>query len=68
MKNFGIGCGLFVLIAIIVAVAVPREIGVNIAAYAMLFSIPVSIVAFCSSQFDRFKWAVWAGVWVLTQD
>ena len=73
MKNFGIGCGFFILIAIVLAVVsasapavLPSETGPNIIAYAFLIGIPVFIIAHFIEKFDRVKWYVWSAVWALS--
>ena len=63
MKNFGIGCGLFILLAILAAVVLPADRGVSITAYAFLFGIPVFVISFFVEKFDRVKWYVWGAVW-----
>ena len=66
MKNFGIGCGTFILIAAVLAMALPEKYASGILAYAMLFSIPVFGISFFLKQFDRVKWYVWGGTWALS--
>ena len=66
MKNFGIGCGLFILISIIVTLVLPTEFATNTAAYAMVFAIPVFIIALFIKNFDRVKWFVWGAVWAVS--
>ena len=66
MKNAGLGCGFFILLAIATAIVVPEARAGNIIAFAMLFSIPVFILNFLLKSFERFKWPVWGGVWLVS--
>jgi SpoVK/Ycf46/Vps4 family AAA+-type ATPase len=66
MKNAGIGCGLFVLVSVVIAVAVPQNTASTILAAAFLLSIPVFIAGIFIRNFDRAKWAVWGGVWAVS--
>ncbi|MBO4631012.1 MAG: AAA family ATPase, partial [Lentisphaeria bacterium] len=66
MKNIGIGCGLFFLLSMIIAVALPENTGVGIIAYAIMISIPVFLISFFIKQFDRFKWIIWAAIWIVS--
>ncbi|MBO4305534.1 MAG: AAA family ATPase [Lentisphaeria bacterium] len=65
MKNLGIGCGLFIVLSILVVAILPDKAATNAVAYAMLISIPLFIVSYFIEAFDRYKWFVWAGVWAL---
>ena len=66
MKNAGIGCGLFIVIAVIIGAALPQQTAGSIIAYGLLFSIPMLICTFAVKSFDRFKWIVWGGIWAVS--
>ena len=73
MKNLGIGCALFILLAIITAVisaalpvVLPGDTGVNITAYAFLIGIPVFFISYFIEKFDRIRWYVWGAVWAVS--
>ena len=73
MKNFGIGCGLFVLLSIVMSVisaaipaVMPTDAGLSVVMYAFLLALPVFFVSFFIKNFDRVKWYVWGGVWAVS--
>ena len=66
MKTAGIGCGVFFLIAMAVAMVLPNKTASSIIAYAFLFSIPWMIVSLAVKQAERFKWYILGGVWLLS--
>ena len=73
MKNFGIGCGLFVLLSIVMSVVsaaipvvMPTDTGLSIVSYAFLFALPVFFISFFVTKFDRVKWYVWGAVWAVS--
>ncbi len=66
MKNAGIGCGIFIFAAIVIAIAVPEKISVSVIAYAILLSIPCTILSFAVASFDRIKWYLWGAVWAVS--
>ena len=66
MKNFGIGCGLFILVTIAISQLVPDNPASRIVACAMLISIPVFIIGIFIKNFDRIKWYVWIGIWIVS--
>ncbi len=66
MKNAGIGCAFFVVLAIVVAMFLPSNVGATACAYAILLSIP--LFAICENfvpNYERWRWVIWSGVWVL---
>ena len=63
MKNFGLGCGLFVIFSVAVAL-LPH--GSSIIAYAMLMGTPACIIAIFLSKSESHKWFLWAGVWAIS--
>ena len=65
MKNTGIGCGLFILISLVLSLTLPTDKAAGIIAFALIFSVPVFVLSFFIGQFDRFKWYVWGGVWAV---
>ena len=72
MKNAGIGCGVFIAVSIVLSVVcaaaerfLPADVGASICAYAFLLSIPVFIAGAFIEQYDRYKWYVWGGVWLV---
>ena len=66
MKNFGIGCGTFILVAAVLALALPEKYASSVLAFATLLSIPAFGISFFLKQFDRIKWYVWGGTWALS--
>ena len=64
MKNVGIGCGLFVVAAIVFILVLPTALGANIVAYALLLSTPLFIVCSFVKGYDRWKWLVWVLFWI----
>ncbi len=66
IENLGLGCGLFILISIVVAIALPNELGASIAAYALVFAFPVSIISLVWDKFSRIKWYVWGAIWAVS--
>ncbi len=65
MKNAGIGCGVFVAMAILVALILPTDMGVSVVAYATLFSIPLFIIGHFIDAYDDHKWPIWGVFWVV---
>ena len=73
MKNAGIGCGVFIGVCIVLSVVsaaaerfLPADTGASICGYAFLLSIPVFIAGAFIKQYDRVKWYVWGGVWLIS--
>ena len=72
MKNAGLGCGVFIGVALVLCVvsaALPKFIsadqGVTMCAYAFLLSIPVFIVGHFIEKYAEYKWYVWGCCWIL---
>lgn len=63
MKNFGIGCGTFIFVALVFSMCC-GDWGITTAAYCFLLSIPLFIVAPRLPGYPRWKWGAWAGCWV----
>ena len=73
MKNAGIGCGVFIAVSIVLSVVsaaaerfLPTDTGVSICVYAFFLSIPVFIAGAFIEKYDRYKWYVWGGVWLVS--
>ena len=73
MKNAGIGCGVFIGVCIVLSVVsaaaerfLPADTVASICGYAFLLSIPVFIAGAFIKQYDRVKWYVWGGVWLIS--
>ena len=72
MKHFGIGCGFFVLLTIILLVVsavlpavLPGDTGADICAYAGLLGIPVLLIGIFVEKMEKYKWFIWSALWVL---
>ena len=75
MKNFGIGCGIFILLTAVIAVAVPKEAAANIVALASLLGFPLLIACAFIKKLDDtvsvcgkalpIKYIVWGIFWLL---
>lgn len=65
MKTAGIGCGVFVLAAVVLAVVLPDAMGTSVCVYAILLSVPLFIAGHFIKGYARWKWAVWAVFWIL---
>ena len=70
MKNAGIGCGFFILVAMVlsvVAALAPSQSDriAAICAYASLISIPLFIIGHFIDAYDDYKVPIWAGTWLL---
>ena len=72
MKNAGIGCGVFILVCIVLSVfsalvpsAFNGDQGAAMCAYAFLFSIPLFIIGHFIPNYDRLKWPIWAVCWLI---
>ena len=75
MKNFGIGCGIFILLTAVIAVAVPKEAAANIVALASLLGFPLLIACAFIKKLDDtvsvcgkalpIKYIVWGVFWLL---
>ncbi|MBR0458551.1 MAG: AAA family ATPase [Victivallales bacterium] len=64
MKNAGIGCAFFVVLAIVVSMLLPSNVSSTACAYAILVSIP--LFAICQNvvpNYKRWCWVIWSGVW-----
>ena len=59
MKNAGIGCGVFILFAFLIFLALPEDKAAGILGFACLLSVPVLAASFFVRQYDRVKWFVW---------
>ena len=73
MKNAGIGCGVFIAVSIVLSVIcaaaerfLPADTGASICGYAFFLSIPVFIAGAFIEKYDRYKWYVWGGVWIVS--
>ena len=64
MKNAGLGCGVFIIVTIILALVLPAEWRTNTIAYAILFSIPLFIIGHFVKRYDYWKWVVWGIFWI----
>ena len=65
MKNAGIGCGIFVVLALLAMLVLPTEYGTSVVGYATLLSVPLFIAGAFYKNYDKFKGYIWAGFWVL---
>ena len=70
MKNAGIGCGFFVIVAIVLSIltaVLPSANDQLIAAcvYAMLLSVPLFFVGHFIPAYGKYKFVVWSGCWIL---
>lgn len=65
MKNAGIGCGVFVVLALLAMLVLPTEYGTSVVGYATLLSVPLFIAGAFYKNYDKFKGYIWAGFWVL---
>ena len=70
MKNAGIGCGVFILVAMVLSVVADlaptqSERIAAICAYAALISIPLFIIGHFIEAYDDYKIPIWAGTWLL---
>ena len=70
MKNAGLGCGVFVIVAIVLSVLstlLPSQSDriALICAYATLISIPLFIIGHFIDAYDQYKVPIWAGTWLL---
>ena len=59
MKNAGIGCGVFILFAVVIFFVLPEARAGSVLAVACLLSVPVLAASFFVRQYDRVKWFVW---------
>ncbi len=64
MKNVGIGCGVFIVVAIILILILPSDFRTSILVYAMLFSLPLFIIGHFVHGYDHWKWLVWGVFWI----
>ncbi|MBR4674267.1 MAG: AAA family ATPase [Victivallales bacterium] len=72
MKNAGIGCGVFVLVTLVLSVAsaiMPNVITTDrigsMCGLAFFISIPLFIIGHFIESYDRYKVPIWAVTWVL---
>ena len=65
MKNAGIGCGLFVVMSVIVFLVLPEQTAGSALGYAFLFGLVCSIVSLAVKRFEDYKWFAWGGSWIL---
>ncbi len=70
MKNAGIGCGFFVIVAIVLvilacALPVVNDQLTTACAYAMLLSIPLFFIGHFIPAYQKYKWVVWGGCWLI---
>ena len=66
MKNFGIGCGFYVLLAIVTALILRDEDRAAMTiALAFFCSIPLFIATYFVEKCTRYKWVIWSAGWVL---
>ena len=75
MKNFGIGCGLFILASVVIFFALPENTAANILALAVLLGVPLLIVCAFIKKLDDtvdigslelpIKYIVWSVFWLL---
>ena len=59
------GCGLFLMIALVLAFVLSPDNFAQIVGYVSLLSVPVFTISSFVKQFDRYKWMVWTAVWVV---
>ena len=65
MKNAGIGCGLFVVMSVIIFLVLPEKTAGSALGYAFLFGLVCSIVSLAVKRFEDYKWFAWGGSWIL---
>jgi len=65
MKTAGLGCGFYILMAIVVMVCLPSDWGAAAAALATLLSIPLFLVNHFIIDNDKHNFISWIVCWVL---
>ena len=65
MKNAGLGCGVFLAMAVVLFLILPQDVAGTAAAYGSLLSIPLFVIGHFIEGYDRWKWATWGACWVL---
>ena len=65
MKNAGIGCGLFIVMSVIIFLVLPEKTAGSALGYAFLFGLVCSIVSLAVKSFEDYKWFAWGGSWIL---
>ena len=65
MKNIGIGCGFYVLLAIATSLILPTNNAGGTIGLAFFCSIPLFIATYFVEKCARYKWAIWSAGWAL---
>ena len=65
MKNIGIGCGFYVLLAIVTSLILPTNNAGGTIGLAFFCSIPLFIATYFVEKCARYKWVIWSAGWAL---